>query len=104
MAPKKTRKTAAAPAASAPTPAAPEVPCVTVTYRGVDRDVLYSPTAPAIVLLANAIRAHGMRFATHGELRLFDQADNEIPTKGASARTVVEPAARLTLREPTPGV
>lgn len=103
MAPKKTRKTAAAPAASAPTPAAPEVPCVTVTYRGVDRDVLYQPTAPAIVLLANAIRAHGMRFATHGELRLFDQDSTEIPLGGTAEKVGIQPGAQLALREPDTG-
>lgn len=84
----KTRKSTATKPAATAAPVKPAVISVTVTHRHTAREVLYRPDAPFSRLLADAIRQHGLKFATNSSRRLVGEGIAENPgpnTTGAQA-------------------
>jgi hypothetical protein len=75
---------------------------VTVTWRGVPREVLYRPDASIYRLLADAIREHGLKFATNPGLRLYGPDGKQLHNINAAKRCGVTPGAQLKLAAPDP--
>lgn len=76
---------------------------VTVTYKGVPREVLYRPTASIYRLLADAVREHGLKFATNRRLRLFGADGKQLHHINAAKRANgITPGVQLKLATPDP--
>lgn len=95
--PPKTRKSAAPKAAAAAEP--PSTPTVTVRHGfRRPRELPYRPTASVASLLAEAVRAHGLRFAANAHLRLHPVGDDRpYPLDQSAQAAGIQPGHTLEL-------
>lgn len=83
--------------------ALPASAAVTVFYKGHPREVLYRPTASIYRLLADAVHAHGLKFAANPHLRLFGTDGKQLHHINAAKRANgITPGVQLKLAAPDP--
>jgi len=76
------------------------VAIVTVTYKGRTLEIPYRPEHTVQRLTAEAIRAHGLRFAANAHLRLHTAAGRQLKHEITAKRARIQPGAALALQTP----
>ena len=86
------------PASAAPAP--PTTATVTVIHGNSSREIPYKPYRTVWALLADAIRAHGKKFADNSHLRLHNADGAELSNVVAIQNAGIQAGHTLELRAP----